>query len=114
MKHLLLSAAFSLSVLPAFAQEANEQTGEKSLMAQGLSLFLEGLVEEMEPALKELQDLGPQMQAFLSQMGPALRDLLENVDDLSQYEPPVILPNGDIILRRKQDAPPLVQGEVEL
>jgi hypothetical protein len=50
-------------------------------------------------------------------MGPALRDLMDQVGDLSAYHAPEVLPNGDIIIRRKtpqemQDIPP--DGEIEL
>ena len=34
-------------------------------------------------------------------MGPALETLLEAVEDFSAYHPPEVLPNGDIILRKK-------------
>jgi len=34
-------------------------------------------------------------------LGPALRDLEEKIDDLNAYLPPEVLPNGDIIIRRK-------------
>ena len=43
-------------------------------------------------------------------MGPAMVELLGKIDDLSAYHPPEMLPNGDIIIRRKmpeeiEDAP---------
>ncbi|MEL7099513.1 MAG: hypothetical protein AAGM84_11850 [Pseudomonadota bacterium] len=76
-----------------------------------MQLFLEGLAQEMEPALGELselaQEFGPALRGFAEAMGPALRDLMERVDDWALYELPEILPNGDIIIRRKSDAPPL-------
>lgn len=76
-----------------------EQTSEPpSLMERGLELFLEGLVQEIEPALEGMQD-------FVAQMGPALGDILDQVEDWSVYAPPEILPNGDIIIRRKKDPP---------
>ena len=45
------------------------------------------------------QDLG--MMGFLSQMGPAFSKLLDDVEDWTAYHPPEILPNGDIIIRKK-------------
>jgi hypothetical protein len=64
----------------------------------------------MSPALRDLQGLveefGPPMQSFLREMGPALAEILEEVEDWSRYEMPEILPNGDIIIRRKPDAVP--------
>lgn len=72
-----------------------------------MMLFLEGLREEMSPALRDLQGLveefGPPIQSFLREMGPAMADILEQVEDWSRYERPQILPNGDIIIRRKPE-----------
>ena len=45
------------------------------------------------------------LQAFAAQMGPAFATLLSQVDDLRYYQAPEILDNGDIIIRRKPDAP---------
>jgi hypothetical protein len=35
-----------------------------------------------------------------------MRDIMDEVKDWSVYEAPEMLPNGDIIIRRKPDAPP--------
>ncbi len=95
-----------------------------SLMQEGAKLFFRGLMEEMEPALRELDRLGeeiePAIRSFAEEMGPALRDLMTTVEDWSAYEAPEILPNGDILMRRKQDAPPLEdlrspeEGEIDI
>ncbi len=61
--------------------------------------FLEGLLEEMEPAFEG-------MRGFMAEMGPALGELMEEVEDWSRYEAPEVLPNGDIIIRRKPDESP--------
>ena len=102
----VLSVLMILLVPQARAEEGNGRT----LMEQGLELFFEGLRDEMEPALNDLkalaEDFGPQMGAFLRQMGPALSDILEEVEDWSRYEVPEMLPNGDIIIRRKPDPAP--------
>ena len=45
-------------------------------------------------------------------MAPYLRDLLQQVDDWSVYEAPEVLPNGDIILRKKI-SPPSVSPQPE-
>lgn len=79
-------------------------------MEEGLQLFFEGLKDEMSPALRDLrgmvEDLGPPMQRFLAEMGPALAEILAEVDDWTLYETPEILPNGDIIIRRRKEDPP--------
>lgn len=74
-------------------------------MQRGLHLFFEGLRQEVEPAMRDLQDLAqemePAMRSFVDEMGPALRDLMGEIEDWSAYHPPERLPNGDILLRRK-------------
>ncbi|MCH2075656.1 MAG: hypothetical protein MK180_02060 [Rhodobacteraceae bacterium] len=95
---------------------AEEEAEGSSLMERGMGMFLEGLLQEMEPALEGFegfaQDFGPAMGDLLAQMGPALSELLERVDDLSNYESPEMLPNGDIIIRRKPDAPEYAAPEI--
>lgn len=116
-----LFSIFLMGILAMPAAASEEADGdEKSLMRQGIELFLQGLTEEVEPTLQELQDLaqelGPKMQAFFVEMGPALRELVEKVEDWSLYEAPEILPNGDIIIRRKPEdvASPPPEGQVDL
>lgn len=103
-----LAAPLALAALlsfPATAQEAEEEGKGLSLMQRGIELFFRGMVDEMEPALRELgalvEDLGPELRDFVAEMGPALRELLAEVEDWSAYHPPERLPNGDIIIRRK-------------
>ncbi|WP_371061216.1 hypothetical protein [Rhodosalinus sp. 5P4] len=108
--------AVLLSASPALAQEAEtppetpppdagEAENGLSLMEEGAKLFMRGIMNEMEPALRELEgmarDFEPALRDFAEQMGPALRDLFAEVEDWSAYHPPEMLPNGDIILRRK-------------
>lgn len=106
MRYALI-ICLALTALPAQAQEEDG----KSLMERGAELLLEGLRQEMEPALQDLRGLadqfGPAMQSFVQEMGPALADLASRVQDWSVYEAPEMLPNGDIIIRRKPtDAQP--------
>ena len=42
----------------------------------------------------------------MQEISPALRELGGLVDDIENYQRPERLPNGDIILRRRADAPP--------
>ncbi len=86
---------------PLASQEQPSEDGGLSLMERGAQMFMEGMLKEMEPALEGLEELGPMLRGFAQEMGPALTDLLEQVEDWSVYHPPEILPNGDIILRRK-------------
>ena len=56
--------------------------------------------------------LGEALRELIDRMKPALDDLretlevFEKIDGLENYERPEILPNGDIIIRRRLDAPP--------
>lgn len=91
-------------------------------MERGAQLFFEGLMQEMSPALEEmsklLDDAGPALQDFMVEMGPKLREVLDEVEDWSAYEAPEILENGDIIMRRKAPAnvpvPEVEQPQVDL
>lgn len=88
---------------------AQDDTPGNSLMEEGMRLFLDGLRSEMAPALQDLQglmeDFGPSMLSFMEEMGPAFSEMFDEVRDWTQYHPPEVLPNGDIILRRKVPAP---------
>ena len=110
MKHLAIILCLT-GATPALAQEHGDGL---SLMERGAQMLMEGLLREMEPALEDLkgmaEEFGPALRDFTAQMGPALRGLLDEVEDWSVYEPPEMLDNGDIIIRRKSpDAPPAGQ-----
>lgn len=100
-----------IPLIVALAQPtaAQEQEDGRSLMEQGAELFFDGLREELDPALRELRDLaqeyGPAMRDFAVEMGPKLEGIMDEVKDWSAYQAPEILPNGDIIIRRKPDHP---------
>lgn len=120
---LALILSICLSPVAGTAQEAAPESEEgPSLMERGARLFMRGIMEEMGPTLKELeglaQDVTPAMENFVRNMGPALRDLITEVEDWSVYDAPEILPNGDILIRRKPEAGPmdrpLQDGEIEL
>ena len=115
MKRLILIVTLGLAS-PAFAQES-EDNG-LSLMERGAQMLMEGLMREMEPALEDLQGLakefGPALQSFTAQMGPALRTLLEEVEDWSVYDPPEMLENGDIIIRRKLPGEVMPGDEIDI
>jgi len=110
----VLGLALMLPALPVLAQDQTtpDSDGAPSLMERGAELFFEGLRREMEPTLEEaarlFAEIGPSMRSFLTEMGPALAEIADQVEDWSVYEMPEILPNGDIIIRRKE---PLPEGE---
>ena len=110
MKHILLAPAFALTfgaltlgALPALAQEEAAEP-ETSLWDWGMSFLGENVPEDLAP-------LGD-MKALIDQLGPAIAPTMEKlmalVDDMTNYEMPVMLDNGDILIRRKPDAPVVV------
>ncbi|VAW01889.1 ATPases of the AAA+ class [hydrothermal vent metagenome] len=120
MKHSVLTfTAACFLAFPAVPQEAQEKDGF-SLMEEGAKLFFKGIIEEMDPALEGLrgltEDIQPRLEDFMLEMGPALADLLGKIDDFSAYDPPEILPNGDIIMRRKTPQEPTEEqdGEIDI
>ena len=99
MKHAL--ALIALMATPALGETpaapppgVDEGVG---LMQKGAEILLRGLMENMEPALK---DMGEAM----AQMEPKLRELMAMVDDITNYHAPEKLENGDILIRRKTPA----------
>lgn len=108
MKHAVLILALALAPLPALAQETTpapevEEEGP-SLMERGLALFFEGFRQELEPAIEGMGEA-------LTEMKPAIDKLMAMVDDITNYQAPEMLDNGDIIIRRKPDAPPVQPPE---
>lgn len=87
----LLAAA--LSVAPLAAEEPAPPTGEgmsdgMALMQEGAQLLLRGLMGELAPLMQDLQGM---------------------IDDMALYHAPEVLPNGDILIRRRspqRDQPP--------
>ncbi len=113
MKQFVCIAALCLAPLSAGADE-NVDEG-LDLMEQGARLLFQGIMSEMEPALKDLTDIGsemgPALQDIFTVFGPALIEVYDQIDSLENYETPEILPNGDIIIRRSPDAPAYVPPE---
>ncbi|MEO9782606.1 MAG: hypothetical protein ABJH07_17535 [Sedimentitalea sp.] len=114
MKHIVpLALVGILSATPITAQSEEEEG--KDLMERGMELLFEGLREEMSPALKQMRELaddyGPALFSFLEEMGPAFGEMLDDVKDWASYHPPEILPNGDIIIRKKIRPEPKPEAE---
>ncbi|NEY91449.1 AAA+ family ATPase [Tabrizicola oligotrophica] len=108
MKHLILALALAATG-PAMAQtpSENEEVEEGfSLMEEGAKLLLKGLMSEMEPALDEMGKALSEVEPALKDLQPKMLELLALVDDLTNYQAPERLENGDILIRRKPEAPP--------
>ena len=110
MRHVVAIALCAGLMAPMGSGPARAEEDGGDLMRRGLELFLEGLQDEVSPALRDFADLagqaGPALQQFWQEMGPAFAELMGEVQDWTAYHPPEILPNGDIIIRRKTPADP--------
>lgn len=112
MRYLIAPVVIcALSITPASAQEEDSGLGP---LERGALLLMEGILKEMEPAIEEFEELAdkmaPALKTFADEMGPKLAEILNEVEDWTAYQPPEMLPNGDIIIRRKPDTP-LVEPE---
>ena len=120
MRRILPICAAAVIAATPLQVGAQKQEEGLSLMEEGAKLFLKGILQEMEPALDGLQgltgEMGPALKQFVDEMGPGFVELLGKIDDFSAYHPPEILPNGDIIIRRKTplEAEPEDGEEIEI
>jgi len=116
MKHAVLM--LMLMALPVQAQDSPAPPPDSGvdegmdLLERGMRSILDGLFTEMQPAIDE-------MSRALTEMKPMADQLFKLIDDIGNYEAPVVLENGDILIKRKPAAPaplpaPLKEGEVEL
>jgi len=111
MRHVLtLPLIVMLAALPAQAQE-----DAPSLLEDGIRDLFERMVEDMRPAVDDLsalvEEYRPLVELLGEEMAPALAEVLGQIDSITYYAPPVILPNGDIVMRRRPDAPEWVPPE---
>ena len=110
MKNIIVPAFVALlAVSPVHADPSTEGDVKEgmSLMEQGANLLMRGLLNEMEPALKDLKGLA-------EEMAPAFIELQGMIGDFTNFHAPEVLPNGDIILRRKTPIEAVPEGEIEI
>ncbi|MHA3914241.1 hypothetical protein [Halovulum sp. GXIMD14793] len=104
MKHILaLTFAITLAG-PALTQDEKPPVEQRHFLDRYLEDRMRDLAEELQRELTE--NLQPELERLMGEMLPRLRELTELVGGLQYYEMPEILPNGDILIRRKSDAPP--------
>lgn len=124
MRHVLLALALCLPTA-TFAQTpyeppraddaprfritpAPEPPGEQSrdlgvILENGLESFFRDLLRDVEPHMNAIgRELGGRFEA----LAPLLQEAGDLMDDLRHYQAPERLENGDIVIRRKTDAPP--------
>ncbi len=117
----VVAVSFAIGLaLPVWPQEvppAAEDDGF-SLMEEGAKLIMRGMMAEMEPALDEMEDALGEMRPMLEELGPQLAELMALIGDFRNFDNPIVLPNGDILIRRKAPLPPEFEpgpnGEIEL
>lgn len=104
MKEILPIFAAVVMALPAYAQTYGQTQGqtEDQTLAQSADSPLENLFEDFRKQLEEFSDeVGPMMEGFTKEVSPLLEGLADQLKDLNAYHAPEILPNGDILIRRK-------------
>lgn len=85
---LVLGLAIPAAPADAHPHDPSEPDAPLSERIEGI---FRDLMESVEPTIDELRE--------------TLR-VFERIDSLEHYESPEILPNGDIVIRRREDAPP--------
>jgi hypothetical protein len=101
MKRILLIPALMITLASAPAQAEEDTT---------IGRFLD-LLNQFST------DSDDMMKQFMDEMSPALTELQDTISDWSNYAAPEVLPNGDIIIRRKPNLPdekPLPEGTKEI
>lgn len=74
---------------------------------QRLPRLFQDLERDLGPLFRDLErDVAPLLEGFGRRMEPYLRELAEMLGDLNRWEAPEILPNGDILIRRRPAPPP--------
>ncbi|WP_432449284.1 hypothetical protein [Aliiroseovarius marinus] len=113
MKQKFKHGAVALACVAAFAlpssaedtpaaDENPELSEGAELLSEGFRLLLEGLANEVEPLAEE--------------WSKGWAELARKFGDMQVYYPPEVLPNGDIIIRRREPlvVEPPADGETDL
>jgi hypothetical protein len=106
--------ALCLIAAPAFAEDAPPVPEDDgfSLMEEGMKLVMRGMMAEMEPALDQMDEAFSKLEPSLQELGPKLMSLMSMIDDVGNYDFPVMLPNGDILIRRNVPLVPVEPASV--
>ncbi|KRW93298.1 hypothetical protein [Paracoccus sp. MKU1] len=103
---IMAPAAMAQDYEPPLADEPppdGQAAPEADMLERGLENFMRNLLERAEPHLDRLgRDLGDTLGA----VAPVFEDIGKLMDDVRNYQAPERLENGDILIRRRADAPP--------
>jgi len=93
-----------LSAPALYAQSLDppSKTEDEGMISRGFRMMIDGLFAQIDPTMEE-------MGQALEGLEPLMQDLATQLGDIRYYERPERLPNGDILIRRKADAPPVTQ-----
>ena len=84
------SIALAAALLVGAASAASAEPGDDFQLPERIERALRDMMEDVKPTLEEALEY---MRSFGA------------IDDPRHYELPEMLPNGDIIIRRREDAP---------
>lgn len=118
----LPAAAQEVPVPPAPQTTPGELDEGLSFFEQGARSLLRGLADSIGPGMDEMRRSLDEMKPALDGLGeavaglrPMAEQLLLLMDNIGNYELPELLPNGDIVIRRKPAPPePPAAGEIDL
>ncbi|MEO1329385.1 MAG: hypothetical protein AAFW46_06975 [Pseudomonadota bacterium] len=107
----LLAALIAAPLAPLAETRSQPLADERLRLAQSEDAFPDEALpeEELRPGPRtdqleeELSEAARRaIEQFLAMAGPMLEQFGQMVGDLPQYEAPIMLPNGDILIRRKR------------
>ncbi|MDD7970522.1 hypothetical protein [Roseinatronobacter alkalisoli] len=96
------------AALPVYGE--GRDSAPESMQGEGIFGLIERLlrdfVDHADPHMRE-------MERSLEAAEPELRRLLGQLRDMVDYHPPEVLPNGDILIRRRHPAPDIADPDAE-
>ena len=100
MSRLATYAFCAALALPAWVQAADkvlphQPEADEAPLLEMFEGMVRGFMRDMAPHLRDLE-------RGLQDIEPELQGLLDQMRDMTRYHPPEILPNGDILIRRRQ------------
>lgn len=101
-----LALVLALLAAPAWAQTYEPPPADApadDAFQRGLESFMGNLLNKAQPSLDRL---GQDLSGMAQRLGPVLGELGDLMDDVRNYQAPERLENGDILIRRRADAPP--------